>query len=224
MKPKIFQRRCDVGRNVADILDRQFGRLLVLAYVGHDVSDGKPHVMCQCSCGNQRVFDIYVVRSGWVKSCGCLHSESARRAGKSHMTHGLSKTRIYSMWRDMQTRCYNPKFKFYRYYGGRGITVCDQWRGRGGFDVFLKDMGHPKDGQTLERKDNNKGYCPENCKWLAHSEQSKNRLYNWQILSGDSVITAIEASRLLGRSKGYVDSRLRKSRASKRLPVAIEKI
>lgn len=93
--------------------------------------------------------------------------------------HGMTNTIIYRAWAHMKTRCNNPKDKSYHLYGGRGISVCERWDS---FQNFYKDMGATwKKGLSLERIDNNKGYCPENCKWATTKQQSRNTRWNRKI-------------------------------------------
>lgn len=87
-------------------------------------------------------------------------------------THGMSRTRIYSTWKEMRRRCSNPNHSDWEFYGGRGITVCAEWDS---FEQFHADMGDRPPGKSLERIDNSKGYSPDNCKWATHTEQVINR-------------------------------------------------
>ena len=124
-----------------------------------------------CDCGAEKVISIYSVASGHTKSCGCISKEVASVRFK---THGQSRSSLYSRWVMMKDRCYNPKNIGYKNYGGRGITVCDRWKVS--FENFKKDMGNiPTEQHSLDRKDNSKGYTPENCKWSDKVEQTQNR-------------------------------------------------
>ena len=88
--------------------------------------------------------------------------------------HGMSHTRIYKCWADMKQRCLNKKHKWYDFYGSRGITICDEWLQFEPFAEWAFEHGY-SDSLTIDRIDNNKGYCPENCRWSSQQEQSLNK-------------------------------------------------
>lgn len=109
--------------------------------------------------------------------------------------HGLSYTRLYSIWNNMMTRCYNPNGRFYKDYGGRGITVSDEWHN---VEQFYKDMGHPPDGFSIERRNNNLGYSKDNCSWIPLEAQCKNRRSVKHFTFGDRTENLVEWARILG--------------------------
>jgi hypothetical protein len=116
----------------------------------------------------------------------------------------------------MNRRCYNPKAKNYKDYGGRGVGICDRWRGESGFQNFLSDMGEPAGGMSIERKDNNRGYSPDNCIWIPMADQAKNRRHNWTVSLNGEEMTAREATRRLGIGQNVIAEKLRGMGASKR--------
>lgn len=120
--------------------------------------------LCRCECGTEKEINGLHLRQGRVKSCGCLVGEF----------HGMSGTKEYWVWAAMIDRCHNPKNKGYQDYGGRGITVCDEWRES--FSTFFRDMGkRPDKNLTIERQNNDLGYSKANCTWATKSEQAYNR-------------------------------------------------
>lgn len=128
----------------------------------------------ECECGRTKVINMGNVGYGAVKSCGCLRSTS-------HNIHGHSGEKLYYVWHTMIERCTNPDYRSYKYYGGRGITVCDEWKND--YMVFrgwALDNGY-KDGLTLDRINNNKSYHPSNCHFVTMYQQNRNKRTNVMI-------------------------------------------
>ncbi len=156
-------------RAAVDISGLKFGRLRVLSRVV--VADNRPYWHCLCDCGTMITVRSKSLRSGNTKSCGCLHLETNRT---NRVTHGMSYTPEYRIWCHMLGRCNNPKSSDFKYYGGRGIRVCNRWSQS--FADFYSDVGpRPSPKHSIDRINNDKNYEPINCKWSTHSEQMKNR-------------------------------------------------
>ena len=165
----------------------RFGKLTVIKQ-DETHADNRRYWECKCDCGTiKNVRESYLV-SGRVKSCGCYSKENP-----AHVTHGLSKTKIYRIWHDMRERCFNPKKERYPNYGGRGITVCDEWASPDGFTAFynyvskLEHFG--EEGYSLDRIDVNGNYEPNNVRWATDAEQRRNRTDNHYIeINGEQMI------------------------------------
>ena len=153
-----------------ELVGCRFGRLYVSGYAGYK---GKsPMWECICDCGKTTITHGSSLKSGSTKSCGCGQKESARAMIKKyHTTHNLSNSSEYLAWKNMVQRCTNKNNKAYKHYGGRCIEVCDRWLT---FENFYRDMGENPGGLELDRRDNNKGYSLDNCRWVSHKKNTRN--------------------------------------------------
>lgn len=194
-----------------DLTGQRFGRLLVLERCGSDKQKNATW-KCLCDCGNQTVKSGVYLRNGDTKSCGCLHKETVTALMS---THKKSKTRLYRVWSGMKTRCYNPNSSNYKYYGGKGIKMCDLWAND--FDAFSEwaikngyDENAPVQNCTIDRIDPLKGYSPENCRWVNQKRQCNNQTSN-KILVCDGVEhTMSEWADILGIKYTTLRARIRR--------------
>lgn len=161
-----------------DDIGAVFGRLTV---VGIDwIPNGRKPTRgyrCLCTCGAERTVAPSKLRNGRTTSCGCARGERMVDIGRSRRTHGHNarNSATYRTWMAMIQRCENPQHDAWDRYGGRGISICERWRGDGGFERFLADMGDRPDGLTLDRIDPDGNYEPGNCRWATPLEQRHNR-------------------------------------------------
>jgi hypothetical protein len=185
---------------------QQFGRLVVISRLSS--RNGKGNWLCECSCGNTVEVISYALTSGHTKSCGCWRDERNRGTTPKHghARRGTKLTPTYRSWQAMMTRCYNHNAKSYKDYGGRGIRVCDGWHY---FENFLAYMGERPDGKTLDRKDTNGDYTPDNCRWATRVEQARNTRSNNIVEFRGVRMTQPEFAELIGIRRETVGWRLR---------------
>lgn len=165
-------------KNFIDLSGMTFGKLTVIRRITElttKENGWKTFWLCRCSCNG---IELIIHGSDLVhrnkKDCGCEPKRT--RNSNPNFKHGMSKTKIYRTWFNMKNRCYNPKVNRYLQYGGRGITVCDEWKNS--FIKFYEDMGDVPDNSSLERIDVNGNYCKENCRWATNRDQSRNKTNN----------------------------------------------
>ena len=169
---------------VNDLTGKKFGKLEVIGV--HDTGSRKTYYVCQCDCGNVKVVRADALISGATKSCGCIKKEQDKINLSANHKHKMSGTRIYETWQDMKRRCYNKQNARYDRYGGRGITVCDEWLNN--FQSFYDwaiSNGY-SDDLTIDRIDNDGNYEPSNCRWSTAKEQCNNRGSNINITIGNA--------------------------------------
>ena len=173
-----------------DLTGRVFGRLTVLGYSHTTITPSgqkKPHWLCRCECGAEKAIQGCSLTNGTTRSCGCWKSEEVRTRMTKHghtSWHG-PRTPTYRCWRAMLGRCYRVNDSGFKYYGGRGISVCERWRD---FRNFLADMGErPTLAHSIDRIDNNGNYEPGNCRWATALQQGRNSRKTVQVtLNGET--------------------------------------
>ena len=200
--------------HITDYTGQRFGRLLVLERAENKYDKaGRSYVQWKCKCDCGRITYVTSNNLGThTTSCGCFLKEVA---GKQTIKHGYRKTRLYTIYNGMKQRCNNPKSPEYKNYGGRGITVCEEWNKSDGLKAFAEwalANGY-KDNLTIERIDVNGNYEPGNCTWIPRSEQGKNTTKNVHLeYKGEKMILA-DFSRMIGVDQRKVSRELKKGKS-----------
>ena len=196
---------------IKDIRGQRFGRLLVESF---DDNSRPKYVkwVCKCDCGKLISVLGRDLRTGNTESCGCLHVEQLIARSKKNAKHNQSTVikgsqTVYRIWVGMRSRCRNSNNPNYKYYGAKGITVCERWDS---FEAFLEDMGPRPIGFSIDRIDVKKGYYKENCRWADKETQDNNRTDNTYLEYNGEKLTLAQWSRRIGISAATLSGRVRR--------------
>lgn len=159
-----------MGRKIIDLTGKRFGKLKVISF--DHMGGTRSYWNCACDCGGKRIVSSDHLKRGDTTDCGCY-----RKHIPNVVKHRMVGTRLYQIWSLMKERCFNRNRKEYKNYGGRGITVCEEWLDAKTFIDWALKNGY-SDDLTLDRKDNDGNYCPDNCEWVSRGIQANNRRCN----------------------------------------------
>lgn len=151
-----------------DLTGQKFNKLTVIALDNSKTK--RPYWVCRCDCGNEISVRADLLKSGNTKACGCLYRKHGQALQGNH-------SRLYSIFNDMKKRCYNKNSKSYKFYGAKGITVCQEWMSKDGFLHFIewsRANGY-RDDLTIDRVNPKGQYSPQNCRWVPWSVQANNK-------------------------------------------------
>ena len=194
-----------------EMFNKKFGRLTVIEFVG---SKNKRRMWkCQCECGNITIVDTNSLTTGNTTSCGCKHKELYQKHSIEMKKHGMRNTRLYHCWIDMRQRCNNPKNKCFKYYGERGIKVCEEWNNSTNFINWALSNGY-KDDLTLDRIDVNKDYSPSNCRWVTIKEQANNKRNNVLYTYNNGTLTLAQWCEKLNLTPQCVSTKIHRQKMS----------
>lgn len=187
--------------NTKNLVGSKYGKLTVIDIAPRG-KGGQARWECKCACGETRKVEEYALKKGLVVSCGCYKREMQTK-------HNMSRTKIYKVWAAMKQRCGNENDKSYNNYGGRGITVCDEWRED--FQAFYDwaTANGYKEGLQIDRIDNDGDYEPGNCQWTTKKINLRNKRQSVFIEYNNEVHTVAEWSRITGIHRNTLDGRIR---------------
>lgn len=201
-----------MGRKVIDITGFETGRIKVVGQAGKN-KNGNILWRYECSCGGGGIATADTIRH--IKSCGCFRREKGKEFFHNYnTTHGESRTRIYIIWGNMINRTSNKKNKDYKNYGGRGITVCEEWKDYLAFKKWALENGY-SDTLTLDRIDNDKGYYPGNCRWADEETQNNNKQQSRKLEYKGEIKSVEQWAKEYNINRGTLVNRLNKGMSIK---------
>lgn len=198
--------------NTLKLIGRRFGRLLVIERAPS--RKGASYWLCQCDCGGSKIIRGRSLQRNVSRSCGCLERES-------RTTHGQSRNPAFASWKAMKDRCLNRDSLDWKYYGGRGIEVCEPWIAS--FENFWRDMGDRPPNTSLDRMDNDGNYEPGNCRWATIEMQANNTSRNRRITIGAETKTMAQWAKSIDVSVDWLANRLDKMSPEEALDKQIQR-
>lgn len=195
-----------------DLTGQRFGKLVVIGRNESKKYKNRPLWQCKCDCGNITNVPTSALRSGNTKSCGCGQREKLAERNRLSAKHGAKRIgneeRLYNIWEQMRYRCQRKSHEAYKYYGAKGIKVCDEWEtDYAAFKKWAEANGY-KDNLSIDRIDSSGDYCPQNCRWANAKTQANNRTNNVLITYKGKTQTVTEWSEETGLSRRIIDYRL----------------
>lgn len=210
------------GACFEDLTNQRFNRLVVIKFIPANEKTVRGYNwLCRCDCGNLIKANASKLKMGLQKSCGCLKEEMKPRLGNITRKYKYTNKRLYGVYKAMLARCYDTNGREYHNYGGRGIVVCPEWLGESGYDTFAEwaftngyNPGAKHGECTIDRRNVNKGYSPDNCCWITNKQQQNNRRNCHKIEYNGETHTVAEWAEIVGKSYSAVyDALIRKGKS-----------
>lgn len=190
-----------------DLSGKRFGKLVAIS---RDKNRKGTYWVCKCDCGNMSSVQYTNLVSGGTKSCGCGRGKSGSE--NTFYRHGGRGTKLYGVWKTMRQRCNNSNNYDYRWYGAKGIKVCEEWNDFAKFREWANGSGY-KEGLTIDRIDSQGNYEPSNCRWITIQEQQRNKSNTRFYELNGEYHTISEWSKILGIHPSVISEKLRKGKS-----------
>lgn len=191
---------------IINMTGKTFNNCIVLERAGTN-KDKKATWKCKCFCGKEFITTGKSIRNKSVKSCGCYRVHIAQQHGINNKTHGDTGSKLYYVWLGIKKRCRNENNPNYKWYGAKGIEVCEEWlNDYSSFKEWALSNGY-EEGLTIDRIDCSRNYEPSNCRWVDWKEQERNRTNNVKVFYKGKERTLSEISEITGLSQSLINYR-----------------